>query len=602
MLKTSSPYFAAADWRVVPAALKPLFLLFALAALFTNSLPAQNTSITYQGRLLDNGTNFSGDGQFKFALVTSTNLNRQATAYAQLTGSFVTGCVVILGGNGYTTTPAVTFSGGGGTGASATATVSNGAVVSITMNNAGSGYTNAPKVAIAPPPPNINFSTFWSNDGTSANGSEPAAAVDLTVSNGLFTVALGDTTLPNMAALDTSVFAHLGLQLRIWFNDGSQGSVALSPPQPLTTVPYALNLASVVQNNTVQPGINATVAGGYNNTATGPNGTIGGGIENSVSGYQSTVAGGALNVASGGSSTIGGGAGNTASGGGAVVGGGAGNSAPGDYGTVPGGYKNVASGFYSFAAGRAAQALHISSFVWSDSSDGDAGFASTAINQFSVHATGGIRLAGDVALDGDGLYHHLELSGGNALGYLYGSFPGLADGIHLGYNYYWDNSGAGHIFNTGGGTSRISAGYGQVVVAVGGVNTAPNTVRLNATTTGVTVYGTFNNSSDRNAKQDFAPVDSSDILDKVERLPITEWSYKEDAATRHIGPMGQDFYAAFNIGTDEKHIAPIDEGGVALAAIQGLTRQLKQKDAEIQELKKDLGEVKALVRQLAAQH
>jgi hypothetical protein len=63
--------------------------------------------------------------------------------------------------------------------------------------------------------------------------------------------------------------------------------------------------------------------------------------------------------------------------------------------------------------------------------------------------------------------------------------------------------------------------------------------------------------------------------------------------------MGQDFYATFNIGTDEKHIAPIDEGGVALAAIQGLNRKLeqqaKEKDAEIRDLKQRLEALEKLV-------
>jgi hypothetical protein len=63
--------------------------------------------------------------------------------------------------------------------------------------------------------------------------------------------------------------------------------------------------------------------------------------------------------------------------------------------------------------------------------------------------------------------------------------------------------------------------------------------------------------------------------------------------------MAQDFYAAFNVGTDEKHIAPIDEGGVALAAIQGLNQKLTEKDAEIQQLKQSVNELKQLVQTLA---
>src|ERR671926_470107 len=48
---------------------------------------------------------------------------------------------------------------------------------------------------------NTNGSTtFWSNDGTSAAGGEPTAAVSLTVSNGLYSVLLGNTALTNMTA------------------------------------------------------------------------------------------------------------------------------------------------------------------------------------------------------------------------------------------------------------------------------------------------------------------------------------------------------------------------------------------------------------------
>ena len=57
-------------------------------------------------------------------------------------------------------------------------------------------------------------------------------------------------------------------------------------------------------------------------------------------------------------------------------------------------------------------------------------------------------------------------------------------------------------------------------------------------------------------------------------MPITSWSYKaEKPSIRHIGPMAQDFYKAFGLGLDNKHITTIDEGGVALVAIQGLFRQ-----------------------------
>ena len=110
----------------------------------------------------------------------------------------------------------------------------------------------------------------------------------------------------------------------------------------------------------------------------------------------------------------------------------------------------------------------------------------------------------------------------------------------------------------------------------------------------------FNTGSDRNLKEQFQPVNSADVLDRVANLPITSWNFKQDATTRHIGPMAQDFYSAFNVGTDDRHIATVDEDGVALAAIQGLNEKLKAeaaaKDAQTKALEKRLSDLETLVK------
>ena len=80
--------------------------------------------------------------------------------------------------------------------------------------------------------------TFWSNDGTSAAGSQPAAAVALTVTKGLYSVLLGDTSLPNMTAIPASVWANPDVRLRVWFNDGTNGSQLLTPDQRLAPNGY----------------------------------------------------------------------------------------------------------------------------------------------------------------------------------------------------------------------------------------------------------------------------------------------------------------------------------------------------------------------------
>ena len=206
---------------------------------------AQSSMFTYQGLVTVSGTNFTGTGQFQFALVTSTNASRTATATAVLYAPFVVGYTVTFGGNGYTTAPAVTISGGGGFGALATADLSGGVVTSLTPDSAGDGYTTAPKVTIAPPTPAyITYTTYWSNDGTSVNGSEPESVVSLGVTNGLFTVVVGDPTIPGMGAISAAVFSQPDLQLRIWFNDGVHGFAALNPAQSLTPTPYAIYSAN----------------------------------------------------------------------------------------------------------------------------------------------------------------------------------------------------------------------------------------------------------------------------------------------------------------------------------------------------------------------
>jgi hypothetical protein len=112
-----------------------------------------------------------------------------------------------------------------------------------------------------------------------------------------------------------------------------------------------------------------------------------------------------------------------------------------------------------------------------------------------------------------------------------------------------------------------------------------------------------NCTSDRNVKAGFQPVDSKAILEKVAALPITRWHYTNDnTATRHLGPVAQDFHAAFGVGSDDKYIATVDADGVALAAIQGLNQKLdeelkrsREKDAKISALEERLAKLEEIL-------
>lgn len=123
-------------------------------------------------------------------------------------------------------------------------------------------------------------------------------------------------------------------------------------------------------------------------------------------------------------------------------------------------------------------------------------------------------------------------------------------------------------------------------------------MRLNSS--GLRVNGTFVSSSDRNKKENFKSVDSREILNRVVALPITEWNYKADPNSRHVGPMAQDFRSSFGLGDDEKYIATVDADGVSLAAIQGLNRKLEEtvrtQEARLQRLESELAELRRLIR------
>jgi hypothetical protein len=85
--------------------------------------------------------------------------------------------------------------------------------------------------------------------------------------------------------------------------------------------------------------------------------------------------------------------------------------------------------------------------------------------------------------------------------------------------------------------------------------------------------GAWASLSDRAAKSGVTPIDDDAVLAKVAALPVSEWSYTSERGVRHVGPMAQDFYAAFRIGADDRHITSIDEDGVALAGIKALAAQ-----------------------------
>ncbi len=82
--------------------------------------------------------------------------------------------------------------------------------------------------------------SYWSNDSTSSAGSEPAASIQTTLTSGRYQVVLGDTSLTNMNALDTSSFDPSDLYLRVWFSEDNVSFDQLSPDTRILPIYSAL--------------------------------------------------------------------------------------------------------------------------------------------------------------------------------------------------------------------------------------------------------------------------------------------------------------------------------------------------------------------------
>jgi hypothetical protein len=108
--------------------------------------------------------------------------------------------------------------------------------------------------------------------------------------------------------------------------------------------------------------------------------------------------------------------------------------------------------------------------------------------------------------------------------------------------------------------------------------------------------GTVMVTSYRASKENFQNLNTEEILRRVADLPLSDWNYKKDKDTvRHIGPVSEDFYEVFGYGEDNQHIAPNDLAGVAIAAAKGLHRKNQELKMELETLKQELAEIRALV-------
>jgi hypothetical protein len=137
------------------------------------------------------------------------------------------------------------------------------------------------------------------------------------------------------------------------------------------------------------------------------------------------------------------------------------------------------------------------------------------------------------------------------------------------------------FFTRSGRVSNFILSDTTGTLAINVFDFTPGSPRINAMGATLSGGGVWTNQSSRFLKQGFTAVDPLAVLSKVAALPITTWTYKDSAEGTHMGPVAEDFKAAFGLAGDGKSIGTVDADGVALAAIQGLNIKLERENAEL---------------------
>lgn len=374
-----------------------------------------------------------------------------------------------------------------------------------------------------------------------------------TVVDGLYATSIGEYTTSGSLndALD-----HPEVWLEVTINGNT-----LSPRERLIAAPYSLMTyglrVSEQHSVTLNPvrGTNeiATssqfgfMGGGHGNTIGDASHfvALGGGLYNIMESncFASVIAGGSYNImeTNAGNSVIGGGANNRILSSYSFVGGGYDNRVFTNsvYGSVGGGFQNRVRSRYGTIGG--GQANEISGSADNSTIPGgrENFVAPSATNSFAA----GFRAAAQ--------HPGVFIWADNNTDYLNSSAPNETT---------FRSSGGFRIFSNRNLTN--------------GVTLAANS-------------GSWTAICDENAKEDFEPVKTGEVLEKVAALPIRTWRYRgQSEEIRHMGPTAQDFYAAFGLGDlPGNGITAVDADGVAFAAIQALARENADLRSELAALK-----------------
>jgi trimeric autotransporter adhesin len=258
-----------------------------------------------------------------------------------------------------------------------------------------------------------------------------------------------------------------------------------------------------------------------------------------------------------------------------------------------GGYQSRASAYASFAFGDqlVVSGVDAAAFGASNAVSGTVGFSAGNSNECSAFAC--------VAIG------HTNRAAGQAS-------IALGERVHASANWSVALGRRAHSNHTGSFTwadasttdsLRSSANNRFHTRAAGGYRLFTNS----AATIGVSLASSGNawsSLSDRTLKENFAPVDGEDVLRRLRNVPVYTWNFIDAGPeVRQLGPMAQDWYAAFGLNPDSLSINQAEFDGVNLAAIQALdarTREVPALEREVDALRGENAEFRRRLERLEA--
>jgi hypothetical protein len=328
-----------------------------------------------------------------------------------------------------------------------------------------------------------------------------------------------------------------------------------------------------IESLTGGEGVDPTDIGDGDTLSVAPDEFAGSGLGTDESGALEVAAGSGLGVDGSDQLTVGGGTYLSATADGLAFSGsplwngsGGNNSASGSGATVGGGDNNEADGAFTTVAG---------------------GQLGSAIDDFAT-------VGGGISNTASGFYATVPGGRGNFAGGDHSFAAGrdasddLQDGV-----FVWGDSSGTTVEAGAADEFAVQAGGGVVIYSRSDLSTG---VQLSSG------ESSWSSASSGATTTEIDSVDPLSVLQRVEQLDVSRWEYDSDSDAEHVGPMAEEFYDVFGLGTDEQHIANVDADGVALAAIQGLSAELDDAREELDDTREELDEKSERIENLEAEN